>query len=146
MSKGSSSITDFPVAPRRQRAPSTEKPADPAAARAAKVDHPAQAALEQDKALSSVQQRQELLHSEPILSTPEARRERATAKSLEREDARLRLHHLKQNKARESKHFVNCPLDYDTKKRLERAASENDVKMTVIVKAAIDQFLRDNGY
>jgi hypothetical protein len=37
-------------------------------------------------------------------------------------------------------------LDYATKKRLEKAALENDVKMTVIMKAAIDQFLRDNGY
>ncbi|MCJ7996826.1 hypothetical protein J5N58_20390 [Rhizobium cremeum] len=65
---------------------------------------------------------------------------------MEREASRIRLQELKQNKARESKHFVNCPLDYDTKKRLERAASENDLKMTVIVKAAIDQFLKDNGY
>ncbi|WP_234614146.1 hypothetical protein [Agrobacterium vitis] len=81
-----------------------------------------------------------------ILPSPEARRERATNKSLEREASRIRLQELKQNKARESKHFVNCPLDYDTKKRLERAASENDLKMTVIVKAAIDQFLKDNGY
>ncbi|ASP89404.1 hypothetical protein CDO26_34625 (plasmid) [Sinorhizobium meliloti] len=42
---------------------------------------------------------------------------------------------------RESKHYVNCPLDYDTKIRLQRAALENDVKMTVIMKAAIHQFL-----
>jgi hypothetical protein len=84
--------------------------------------------------------------SNVILPTPEARQERAANKALEREASRLRLQELKQNRARESKHFVNCPLDYDTKKRLERAASENDVKMTVIVKAAIDQFLRDNGY
>nr|WP_153404839.1 hypothetical protein [Sinorhizobium meliloti] len=42
---------------------------------------------------------------------------------------------------RESKHYVNCPLDYDTKMRLQRAALENDVKMPVIMKAAIDQFL-----
>ncbi|WQO70789.1 hypothetical protein U8C40_39170 (plasmid) [Sinorhizobium medicae] len=40
-----------------------------------------------------------------------------------------------------SKHYVNCPLDYDTKMRLQRAALENDVKMPVIMKAAIDQFL-----
>jgi len=38
---------------------------------------------------------------------------------------------------RESKHHVNCPLDYDTKMRLQRATLENDGKMTVIMKAAI---------
>ncbi|WP_348628495.1 hypothetical protein [Mesorhizobium sp. M5C.F.Cr.IN.023.01.1.1] len=41
---------------------------------------------------------------------------------------------------------MNVPLDYETKKRLEKAAHENDLKMTVIMKAAIDQYLRDNGY
>ncbi|MDX0265682.1 hypothetical protein GOC60_31870 [Sinorhizobium meliloti] len=29
---------------------------------------------------------------------------------------------------RESKHYVNCPLDYDTKMRLQRAALENRLK------------------
>jgi hypothetical protein len=105
---------------------------------------PDEAAVEE--APAQVQAVQVPPRSSLILPSPEARRERATNKSLEREASRIRLQELKQNKARESKHFVNCPLDYDTKKRLERAASENDLKMTVIVKAAIDQFLKDNGY
>lgn len=143
MTKGSSSINDFPVAPRRQRAPSSD---NPAAEPAAKRDPPRQSDGDKANSITAAEGRQEPRPQNVILPTPEARRERATAKALEQEESRVRLHHLKQSKARESKHFVNCPLDYETKKRLERAASENDVKMTVIVKAAIDQFLRDNGY
>ncbi|MDE3795783.1 hypothetical protein I7G59_00345 [Sinorhizobium meliloti] len=65
---------------------------------------------------------------------------------MQREDSRVRLRDLKRARDRESKHYVNCPLDYGTKMRLQKAAIENDVKMTVIMKAAIDQFLKDNGY
>lgn len=81
-----------------------------------------------------------------IAPTVEERRDRATTRALQREDSRVRLRDLKRARDRESKHYVNCPLDYDTKKRLEKAALENDVKMTVIMKAAIDQYLKDNGY
>ncbi|WP_292307309.1 hypothetical protein [Mesorhizobium sp.] len=82
-----------------------------------------------------------------LLSSTEAeRRERSTTRALQREDSRIRLRDLKRARERESKHFVNVPLDYETKKRLETAAHENDLKMTVIMKAAIDQYLRDNGY
>ncbi|WP_287350927.1 hypothetical protein [Mesorhizobium sp.] len=82
-----------------------------------------------------------------LLATTEAeRRERSTTRALEREVSRTRLRDLKRARERESKHFVNVPLDYETKKRLEKAAHENDLKMTVIMKAAIDQYLRDNGY
>ncbi|WP_457659729.1 hypothetical protein [Sinorhizobium medicae] len=44
---------------------------------------------------------------------------------------------------REFEHPVNCPLDYDTKMRLQScaAAREEDVKITVIMKAAIGQVL-----
>ncbi|CAN7737980.1 hypothetical protein [Neorhizobium sp. LjRoot104] len=76
----------------------------------------------------------------------EVRRERTTTRALRQEASRVRLQDLKQTKARESKHFVNCPLDFDTKQRLARAAVENEIKMTVIIKTAIDQYLRDNGY
>jgi hypothetical protein len=79
-------------------------------------------------------------------ATETERRERVTKRALEQENSRNRLRDLKRARERESKHFVNVPLDYDTKKRLERAAYENDLKMTVIMKAAIDQYLRDNGY
>ncbi|RWJ74668.1 MAG: hypothetical protein EOR35_31260 [Mesorhizobium sp.] len=65
---------------------------------------------------------------------------------MAQEEGRNRLRDLKRAHTREAKHYVNCPLDYDTKMRLQKAAFENDLKMTVIIKAAIDQFLRDNGY
>lgn len=148
MAKGTSSISDFPVAPRRSRGnvpnPMSQPAIDHEAENVVPSDHLDQVALEQ--APAKVPDVQAPQRSSLILPSPEARRERATNKSLEREASRIRLQELKQNKARESKHFVNCPLDYDTKKRLERAASDNDLKMTVIVKAAIDQFLKDNGY
>lgn len=76
----------------------------------------------------------------------EARRERSVSKALQREESRVRLRDLKRARDRESKHYVNCPLNYETKKRLERASFENDVKMTKIMQAAIDQYLKDNGY
>ncbi|MFN7102089.1 MAG: hypothetical protein ACK4N1_05645 [Pseudorhizobium sp.] len=41
---------------------------------------------------------------------------------------------------------MNIALDYDLKARLRRAAVENDVKMTAVVKAALDDYLTDNGY
>jgi len=81
-----------------------------------------------------------------IAPTEEARRERSVSKALQREDSRVRLRDLKRAHDRESKHYVNCPLNYETKKRLERASFENDVKMTKIMQAAIDQYLKDNGY
>ncbi|MBC2887662.1 hypothetical protein H7Q97_19995 [Ochrobactrum sp. CM-21-5] len=65
---------------------------------------------------------------------------------MQREDSRNRLRDLRKSRERESKHFVNVPLDYDTKRRLERAAHDNDLKMTVIMRAAIDEYLTNNGY
>ncbi|WP_292281439.1 hypothetical protein [Mesorhizobium sp.] len=76
----------------------------------------------------------------------EERKESVSKRALEQERARTRLRDLKRAQARESKHFVNVPLDYEMKMRLQKAALENDLKMTVIMKAAIDQYLRDNGY
>jgi hypothetical protein len=76
----------------------------------------------------------------------EDRKETSVQRALEQEKARTRLRDLKRAQTRESKHFVNVPLDYDTKMRLQKASFDNDLKMTVIMKAAIDQYLRDNGY
>ncbi len=141
MAKGQTTVSDFAVAPRRNRASelttttksdvaptgtqSPEKQGQEPGLLGGEIDHPA---------------------SRVIAPTEEARRERATTRALQREESRVRLRDLKRARDRESKHYVNCPLDYDTKKRLEKAALENDVKMTVIMKVAIDQYLRDNGY
>ncbi len=76
----------------------------------------------------------------------EDRKETSVQRALDQEKARTRLRDLKRAQTRESKHFVNVPLDYDTKMRLQKASFDNDLKMTVIMKAAIDQYLRDNGY
>ncbi|WP_353039274.1 hypothetical protein [Mesorhizobium sp. M1300] len=77
---------------------------------------------------------------------PGERKSKAIKRALAQEEGRYHLRDLKRAHAREAKHYVNCPLDYDTKLRLQKAAFDNDIKMTVIIKAAIDQFLRDNGY
>lgn len=76
----------------------------------------------------------------------EERRDASVERALDQEKARTRLRDLKRAQTRESKHFVNVPLDYETKMRLQKASFDNDLKMTVIMKAAIDQYLRDNGY
>ena len=76
----------------------------------------------------------------------EERRDTSVQRALDQEKARTRLRDLKRAQTRESKHFVNVPLDYETKMRLQKASFDNDLKMTVIMKAAIDQYLRDNGY
>ncbi|WP_086023391.1 hypothetical protein [Sinorhizobium meliloti] len=145
MAKGQTTVSDFAVAPRRSR------PVEQSATQAASVSTPAELPTETRNANQS--QEAAPLGSETnkpvnrlIAPTEEARRERATTRALQREDSRIRLHDLKRARDRESKHYVNCPLDYDTKTRLQKAALENDVKMTVIMKAAIDQFLKDNGY
>lgn len=145
MAKGQTTVSDFAVAPRRSRA--VERAATPADSET----NPAELSTESKNADPS--QEPAPLGTEadqpanPLIApTREARRERATTRALQREDSRVRLRDLKRARDRESKHYVNCPLDYETKMRLQKAAIENDVKMTVIMKAAIDQFLKDNGY
>ncbi|MDW9418983.1 hypothetical protein GOC40_29450 [Sinorhizobium meliloti] len=145
MAKGHTTVSDFAVAPRRSRPveqsvtqPTSETNAAELPTELRNADQAQDAAppkAEVDKPVSRL-----------IAPTEEARRERATTRALQREDSRIRLRDLKRARDRESKHYVNCPLDYDTKTRLQKAALENDVKMTVIMKAAIDQFLKDNGY
>lgn len=83
-----------------------------------------------------------------VLPSPSAqeRKENSVQRALDQEKTRTRLRDLKRAQVRESKHFVNVPLDYETKMRLQKASFDNDIKMTVIMKAAIDQYLRDNGY
>jgi len=144
MAKGQTTVSDFAVAPRRSRPlEQAATPADSAypAELSTKIrnadqpQEPAPLGTEADQPANPL-----------IAPTQEARRERATTRALQREDSRVRLRDLKRARDRESKHYVNCPLDYDTKMRLQKAAIENDVKMTDIMKAAIDQFLKDNGY
>lgn len=145
MAKGQTTLSDFAVAPRRER--STDQSATQEdAAKAADVPAEGSRAENQPHQPAPSITAPGQVGSALFAPTADARRERAVTKALQREDSRVRLRDLKRARDRESKHYVNCPLDYDTKKRLEKAALENDVKMTVIMKAAIDQFLRDNGY
>jgi hypothetical protein len=145
MPKGQTTVSDFAVAPRRSR-PFEQSATQPASGtEAAELPtEPRNADQAQDAA--PVRTEADKPVNRLIAPTEEARRERATTRALQREDSRIRLRDLKRARDRESKHYVNCPLDYDTKTRLQKAALENDVKMTVIMKAAIDQFLKDNGY
>ena len=76
----------------------------------------------------------------------EARRQKITTGAIVKEDARLALRHLRRAKERDAKFYVNVALDYETKTRLKKAAHENDVNMTIIMQAAINLYLKDNGY
>lgn len=78
--------------------------------------------------------------------TETQRRETAEARAIAQEDARYSLKNLKRSKQRNVKFFINIALDYELKARLQRAAAENDLKMTAVVKAAIDYYLTENGY
>lgn len=84
----------------------------------------------------------------PMLTKPseQQRRETAETRALGQEDARYSLKNLQRAKQRNVKFFVNVALDYEMKARLQSAAQENDVKMTAIVKAALDYYLSENGY
>lgn len=154
MVKRDTSLTDFAVAPRKPRQePQAAQLASPLSAPATQDIAVPKAATDTNWTDSDTRSHQADVttspnqHSEKLISPDEdVRRERTTTRALRQEVSRLRLQDLKQTKARESKHFVNCPLDFDTKQRLARAAVENEIKMTVIIKTAIDQYLRDNGY
>ncbi|TCM48359.1 hypothetical protein C8J36_11459 [Rhizobium sp. PP-F2F-G48] len=74
------------------------------------------------------------------------RRETAEARAIAQEDVRYSLKNLKRSKQRNVKFFINIALDYELKARLQRAASENDLKMTAVVKAALDYYLTENEY
>lgn len=76
----------------------------------------------------------------------EERRRRAAKLAGDQQEARRRLKNLKRAKGRSIRFYVNVPLEQAVKERLMRAAHENDVKMTVILQAAIDIYLQDNGY
>lgn len=78
--------------------------------------------------------------------TEKEKREAAEARATAQEDVRYSLKNLKRAKQRNVKFFVNVALDYAMKARLQQAAQENDLKMTAVVKAALDYYLSENGY
>ena len=86
-------------------------------------------------------------HDTVLPKFPEhVRRKRSAKRAQEQQDTRRRLKSLKRAKDRAIKFYVNVPLDQAMKERLVRASHENEVKMTVIMQAAIDAYLEDNGY
>ncbi|RWM09732.1 MAG: hypothetical protein EOR72_25770 [Mesorhizobium sp.] len=129
------SVGDIPIAPRKERGAVREQSQDRSAALSKDVAVPATDVELAQRSRTQLPRR-----------SPDERKEAVSKRALVQEQARTRLRDLKRAQARESKHFVNVPLDYETKMRLQKAALENDLKMTVIMKAAIDQYLRDNGY
>ncbi|NLS07123.1 hypothetical protein HGP14_27880 [Rhizobium sp. P32RR-XVIII] len=135
MSKATIDFQQFSLAPRRK--PATLEPSEALLEVAAGAE--AEAA---DDIRSEPAERDTVL---PRL--PEDERRRRTAKrAAEQQDTRRRLKSLKRAKDRAIKFYVNVPLEQEMKERLMRAAHENDVKMTVIMQAAIDTYLEDNGY
>ena len=139
MAKGKVTLSDFPVASRRRASADDRK-------------KPAAALMEEDNLGNieipkpSAEPERQRVGSNSQFVTPEERRKNDTQQANQREDSRNRLRELRRNRERESKHFVNVSLDYDTKRRLEKAAHDNGLKMTVILRDAIDQYLSENGY
>jgi len=138
MAKGKVTLSDFPVASRRR--PSTTDEEKPIAELDGTED------IANEKASQSSDTKKRAIHSKSQIVTPEERRTNDTKAANQREDSRNRLRQLRRDRERESKHFVNVSLDYDTKRRLEKAAHENGLKMSVILRDAIDQYLTENGY
>ncbi|WP_235942998.1 ribbon-helix-helix protein, CopG family [Ochrobactrum soli] len=138
MAKGKISLSDFPVAERRKRSVDLDK--DTAAPPISHVQEEGAAKAGNESASATSKQ------DKPLETTPEQHRASAIENANRREDSRNRLRELRKARERESKHFVNVSLDYETKRRLEKAAHDNGLKMTVILRDAIDQYLKDNGY
>ncbi len=139
MAESKVTLSDFPVASRRRTSTGDrKKPSDEF------IDDADLANKEMPK--SSPEPEKQRVRSKSQLLTPDERRKNDTQQANQREDSRNRLRDLRQDRQRESKHFVNVSLDYDTKRRLEKAAHENGLKMSVILRDAIDQYLTENGY
>lgn len=142
MAKGNVTLSDFPVAARRQRPVESSETTTEIA-----PENNSTSILEDSAQVnSSLEQIPVKERSNNLSITPDERRARAIEKANRSEDSRNRLRDLRKSRVRESKHFVNVPLDYETKRRLEKAAHDNDLKMTVIMRDAIDQYLAQNGY
>ncbi|MCP1201116.1 hypothetical protein [Notoacmeibacter sp. MSK16QG-6] len=76
----------------------------------------------------------------------EETREIVERRRQQQESDSNRLAQLRRERKRELQYPVNVMLDYDTKNRLMRAASENDVSQRKILVEAIKEFLANNGY
>jgi hypothetical protein len=125
MSKAGLGLSDLSIAPRkaeRHRDPASE-PITPTAVPAENV-------------------------GSAMLPRPNEQQRRATAeaRAIAQEEVRYSLKNLKRSKQRNVKFFINIALDYELKARLQRAAAENDLKMTAVVKAALDYYLTENEY
>ncbi|WP_449415768.1 hypothetical protein [Ochrobactrum teleogrylli] len=142
MAKGKISLSDFPVAERRKRSDDLDRAtvSSPPTSHA----HDEDATRVRNKSVPATGSRKK--QDKPLETTPEQHRASAVENANRREDSRNRLRELRKARERESKHFVNVSLDYETKRRLENAAHDNGLKMTVILRDAIDQYLKDNGY
>lgn len=125
MSKAGLGLSDLSIAPRK-----SERPSEPVASVTAPV--PASNETGTTSMLPKPSEKQ--------------RRETAEARATAQEDARYSLKNLKRSKQRNVKFFINIALDYELKARLQRAATENDLKMTAVVKAALDYYLKENDY
>ncbi|APO70639.1 hypothetical protein IE4872_PD00096 (plasmid) [Rhizobium gallicum] len=131
MSKGGLFLSDFTIAAKAAAKPVPS--AGPVGAERPLAEESTQ--TEADASLAMLTKR-----------TPAEQEKRARDRAATQEDARSSLKNLKRAKQREIKFYVNVALDQATKARLKRAADENDLKMAAVMKAAIDFYLKENGY
>jgi hypothetical protein len=139
MSKGNLALGDFMIAGKSNTR-------GEASAEAIKQDEPDSS--EQRDPGTDARESAERASDQPLLSNrPSAERDRrARDRAIAQDEVRNSLKSLKRAKQREVKFFVNVALDQATKARLKRAADENDIKMATVMKAAIDFYLKENGY
>lgn len=133
--KGSLAIGDFTIAAKAQTtAPETNGDAS-------RADQEGPQTVERWSAVQP-----DIDHSVLPRQSSADREKRARDRAASQENARYSLKNLKRARQREIKFYVNVPLDQATKGRLKRAADENDIKMATVMKAAIDFYLKENGY
>ncbi|WP_246617928.1 hypothetical protein [Rhizobium populisoli] len=139
MSKANLALGDFMIAGKS----TARSEASPEAIKEGEPDSMGQRDAEADAFQPS-----ERAKDQPLLSKASAgdRDRRARDRAIAQDEVRNSLKNLKRAKQREVKFFVNVALDQATKARLKRAADENDIKMAIVMRAAIDFYLKENGY
>lgn len=116
MAKAKISLSDFPVAERRKRSVDPDK-VTTSPPPISHVQEEGAANVGNESAFATSSQKKQ---DKSLETTPEQHRASAIENANRREDSRNRLRELRKARERESKHFVNVSLDYETKRRLRK--------------------------
>lgn len=87
--------------------------------------------------------------STPLAIKPRTETERRSlidAKDGHGNNPKNHLQELRKNRDKTAKRFINISFPSELKRRLDHASYENGVASAEIVRAAVDKYLRENGY